>query len=196
MPSFMIRLDQEKDRNRFWFFVKKKGENLYCYIYTTILFGFSTIPFILNYALKHHAEKFPSDECSQALKSNFYVDNLVKTKNDDNTLSTLYTTAKERLREGNFEIQSCNSNSAMLRKKMEADGTLSRFNFGWKKVFGNLYSPEDLLRSLHMNAMQLHQQKGEYCRRLLKYLIPYPLTSCNSERPNSNRGILEAKVGL
>ena len=73
-----------------------------------MLFGFNASPFISNYILKHHPEKFSSNKCSQ----------------------------------GNFEIQSYNSNSAMLRKKMEADGTLSRFDSGWKKVLGYLYSPK------------------------------------------------------
>ena len=84
----MIHLDLGKDCNHFCFFIKK-GKNLHCYRYTPILFGFNANPFILSYVLKYHAEKFPSDECFQAFKSNFYVDNLAETGNDNNIL--LYT---------------------------------------------------------------------------------------------------------
>ena len=142
----MIRLASEKDRNRSCFFLKK-GEKLHCYQYKTIIFGFNARPFILNYVLKFHANKFPLDECLQPLKSNFYVDNLVKTGNNAEALSALYTSVRECLQKGNFDLQSCNSNSVKLQKKMEADGMLSGFDSGWEKVLGYLYDPvEDSIK--------------------------------------------------
>lgn len=46
-------------------------------------------PFILNYAIKHHLNKF-LDEWIEMLKKNFYVDNLVKTSNLFGKLLYLY----------------------------------------------------------------------------------------------------------
>ena len=120
---------------------------MHCYRYKTIIFGFNASPFILKYVLKFHADKFPLDECSQTLKSNFYVDNLVKTGNKAEALSALYTSVREHLQKGNFDLQSCYSNCVKLQKKMEADGTLSGFDSGWEKVLGYLYDPvEDSIK--------------------------------------------------
>lgn len=82
------------------------------------------------------------NECTQLLNSNFYVDNLIKTGNNINTLSSLYSLVKERLQEGNFEIQSCNSNCAELREIMKIEGNLSGFKSGWEKVLGYRYNPD------------------------------------------------------
>ena len=136
---FIIHLASEKNRNRFCLFLKK-GDNLRCYRYSTIIFDFNASSFILNYKLKYPSDKFPLDEWSHVLNSNFYVDNLVKTRNSI-TLSTLYTLAKERPQNGNFDIQSCNSSCADLWERIEADETLLDFDSGLEKVLGYRYSP-------------------------------------------------------
>ena len=56
----MIRLNPEKDKNRFCIFLKA-GNELICFRYTTLIFGFNASPFIQNFILKHHAERFPAD---------------------------------------------------------------------------------------------------------------------------------------
>ena len=81
----MIKLSEESDRNRFCFFLKV-GEKLLCYRYKTIIFGFNTSPFLLNFIIKHLAKQFPPDQCSNILLNNFYVDNLIMTSNDENDL--------------------------------------------------------------------------------------------------------------
>ena len=92
----MIRLNSKKDKKRFCFFLKERDE-LICFRYTTLIFGFSASPFILNFVLKHHAEQFPKDSCTEMLLNNFYVDNLCKTSNSTEELISLYTEAVERL---------------------------------------------------------------------------------------------------
>ena len=49
----MIKLKTERDQNRFCFFIKKNNE-LICYRYKTLLFGFNVSPFILNFILQYH----------------------------------------------------------------------------------------------------------------------------------------------
>ena len=51
-----------------------------------MIFSFNSCPFIFNYVLKYLTDKFPLDKCIQAFKSNFTVDNQVKTENDINTV--------------------------------------------------------------------------------------------------------------
>ena len=136
----MIRLKEEHDRNRFCFFLKR-GDDLECYRYKTIIFGFVSSPFILNYVLQHHAAQYPADTCSWMLKNNFYVDNLVRTANDEEELAELYSSAVKRMKEGGFDLRSCNSNSHKIRLKMEADQTLSTSDSSWEKVLGYRYSP-------------------------------------------------------
>ena len=74
----MIKLDHEEDKNRFCFFIKD-GNKLSCFRYKTIIFGYNASPLILNFIIKHHAKQFPSDNCSEVLLNNFYVDNLMLT---------------------------------------------------------------------------------------------------------------------
>ena len=51
------------------------------YRYKSIVFGYTSSPFILNFVMKHHAETFPNDKCKEILANNFYVDNLLITGN-------------------------------------------------------------------------------------------------------------------
>ena len=66
----------------------KEGNKLICFRYIPIIFGFNVGPFILNFIIKHHANRFPADNCTDMLKK-IYVDNLIKT----DVLSDLYTRA-------------------------------------------------------------------------------------------------------
>ena len=62
----MIKLGSMEDRNRFCIFMKE-GEELVCYRYKTIIFGYNASPFILNFIIKHHANQFPEDKCTDML---------------------------------------------------------------------------------------------------------------------------------
>ena len=63
----MIRLNSEKDENRFCI-LPKVGDELICFRYTTLIFGFNASPFIQNFLLKHHAERFLTDSCTDIMK--------------------------------------------------------------------------------------------------------------------------------
>ena len=92
----MIKLKCEEDKNRFCFFLKE-GSQLKCYRYTTVLFGFISSPFILNYVIKHHIKTFENDKCSEILNNNFFVDDLVVSHNDPDVLYRLYKESNERM---------------------------------------------------------------------------------------------------
>ena len=116
-----IRLASETDKNRFCFFMHD-GDRLVTYRYKTIIFGFNASPFILNYALKYHTEKYAGDEFSKILKGNLYVDDMLITSNDINILKKVYTKPQHRLEEGGFTLRSWNSNSKELQSIMIDQG--------------------------------------------------------------------------
>ena len=81
-----IHLASEEDKNRFCFFRKINGKFV-PYRYRTIIFGFVSSPFILNYVIQYHLSAHSSDNVSSLIKDKFYVDNLILTCNNDVVLS-------------------------------------------------------------------------------------------------------------
>ena len=77
----MVCLALGADRNRFCFFVKD-GDRLRCFRYATLVFGFTSSPFILGNILRIHAAQYPLDECRSAMENKYYVDNFVVTESD------------------------------------------------------------------------------------------------------------------
>ena len=147
----MVKLKAIKDRNRFCFFMRE-GNKLVTYRFTTLLFGLNASPFILNYIIKHHANSFSKDECTDMLLDNFFVDNLVKSHNCEDKLCQLYSESVDRMKKGNFELQSCNTNSEKLRQMMIRDSTYVEHGCEFEKVLGYKYSPvKDVIKLADSN---------------------------------------------
>ena len=142
----MIKISSIKDRNRFCFFMKE-GNRLVCFRYTTLILGFNASPFILNFIIKHHARMFPADNCTDMLKKNFCVDNLIKTGNSVEMLSDLYTTANYCVEKGHFNLRSWNTNCEELKTLMIKDQKFVEHGCQLEKVLGYKYSTlEDTLQ--------------------------------------------------
>ena len=142
----MVKLNNEDDKNRFCFFWKR-GNELVAYRYKSIVFGYTSSPFILNYVIKHHAENYPADKCTEILTNNFYVDNLIVTGNDVNELRELYDLSYNRMKEGGFILRSWNSNSIELRSQMKTDNRLIEHTCEEDKILGYRYNIEkDVLK--------------------------------------------------
>ena len=77
-----ICLASEEDKNRFCFFRKINGKFL-PYRYHTIIFGFVSSSFILNYGIQYHLSAHSSDLVSSLIRDMFYVDDLIFTCNND-----------------------------------------------------------------------------------------------------------------
>ena len=133
-----IRLAKEADKNRFCFFMLV-GDRLVTYRYKTIIFGFNASPFILNYVLKHHAEKYAEDAFSKILKENLYVDNMLVTSNNLDFLKDVYRETQNRLEEGGFTLRSWNSNSKELQSIMTDQNNLATHGNPYEKVLGMKY---------------------------------------------------------
>ncbi|XP_068206211.1 uncharacterized protein [Palaemon carinicauda] len=95
----MIKLKNEVDKNIFCFFWKR-GNKLVSYRYKTMVFYYTSSPFILNFVMKHHAESYPDDKCKEILTNNFYVDNLLITGNNIDEMKNLYKQANDRMEQG------------------------------------------------------------------------------------------------
>ena len=83
-----IRLTLEEDKNRFCFFRKVDGKFV-PYRYRTIIFGFVSSPFVLNYIIQYHLAANSTNSISSLIRDKYYVDNLVFSSNDEAMLSTL-----------------------------------------------------------------------------------------------------------
>ena len=136
-----IMLKSLEDKNRFCFFWRI-DDKIRCYRFNTIIFGFTSSPFILNYVIKHVTQSFPADECSSMIRSNFFVDNLVKTSNDIERLTWLYQESVSRLDGVGFELRSCNTNNMTLKQLMLDDGRFITHGCKLDKVLGYRYSAE------------------------------------------------------
>ena len=133
-----IMLAKDEDKNRFSFFMME-NDKLVAYRYRTIIFGFNASPFILNFVIKHHAKLYPADLCTQILKSNFYVDNLIITGNDIESLKKTYQESLQRMEEGGFHLRSWNSNSQEIRDMVDNDNNKALHSNDYEKVLGYKY---------------------------------------------------------
>ena len=138
----MIGLNREQDKNCFCFSVKIKDE-LECFRNKTLfLGGVVTGPFILNFIIKHHVQKYCINPCTDMLINHFYVDNLDKMPNYADIMVSLYKEAVKIMLEGNFTLWSCNSNSGVVRTPMIEDSNYIEHSSTPEKVLGYLYEPQ------------------------------------------------------
>ena len=142
MAFLQIFLKNELDKNRFSFFMYEDNQ-LVTYRYRTIIFGLNASPFILNYVIKHHVDKYPQDKCSKLLNSKFYVDNLLITSNSIDELNNLYKDSYDRMQEGGFTLRSWNSNSVELRDQFKVDKKFVEHDNDFEKVLGYSFLVEE-----------------------------------------------------
>ncbi|KAG1656271.1 hypothetical protein GQR58_024052 [Nymphon striatum] len=115
----MIRLKNEEDKNRFSFLIKKDGK-FYPYRYKTIVFGFISSPFILNFVLKLLGNKEPHDLSSLMLKDYLYVDNLIFSSSNLNATVDACLNIDDRLAQAGFQLKGWNSNNNKILSKLRS----------------------------------------------------------------------------
>ena len=104
-----VRLASEEDKSRFCFFRKING-NFVPYRYRTIIFGFVSSPFILNYVIQYHLSAYASDNVSSQIRDKFYVDNLIFACNNDAMLSQYVDSIRRLMLEGGLPLREWVSN--------------------------------------------------------------------------------------
>ena len=136
-----IMLSEESDRKKFHILWYDSNGKLIAYRYRTIVFGFSSSPFILHQVIKLHLQKYPYDLCSKVLDKNMYVDNLLVSGNDRNELLNIYQQSNVRMQEGGFDLLSWSSNDKNLTERFQNDERACVHNSPFEKVLGYNYCP-------------------------------------------------------
>ena len=112
------------------------------------------------------------------IKNHFFVDNLVKTSNNIETLTELYKTAVVRLASFGFNLRSCNTNNETLRSTMEQDGKLVEHSCEFDKVLGYKYSPtRNIMTISHVDLNNKVNNKREILSESSKVFDPLGLVS-------------------
>ena len=159
MKAFLqIRLADDSDKNRFCFFRKIEGKFI-PYRYNTIIFGFVSSPFILNYILQYHLQVNSHLEVASLVKNHFYVDKLLLSSNQVEVLPILIKDINEIMKAGGLPSREWSSNNPKLLLSLNEG---EKCHYGEVKVLGCVYDPqEDFLRlkrdSLNVNASSKRQ---------------------------------------
>ena len=142
-----IRLASEEDKNRFCFFRKINGKFV-PYRYRTIIFGFVSSPFILNYVIQYHLSAHASDNVSSLIRDKFYVDNLIITCNNDVMLSQYVDSIRKLMLEGGLPLREWVSNYPSALDQLSTE---ERSSSNPVKVLGYFYDVD-------WDALQLKQR--------------------------------------
>ena len=90
------------------------------------------------------------------LLNNFYVDNSSKTSNSIEESISLYTETVERLKFGNLDLRSYNSNCEQLKKLMIKDNRIVEHGCKFENVLGYKYNPNR--DTLHISNKEVLQE--------------------------------------
>ena len=74
-----------------------------------------------------------------------YIDNLPQTNNNPEELIIFYQIAIDRLRKGNFNIHSCNTNSEKLKSIMVNENTIPQHEEDCENILGYNYCPNNMM---------------------------------------------------
>ena len=144
MKAFLqIKLSAEDDRNRFCFFRKIDGRYV-PYRYNTIIFGFVSSPFVLNYIVQHHLAVNAHLEVASLLRNKFYMDNLIYTSNKVDELPQTVNQVNKLMIAGGLPLREWTSNNTSVLSSLQKEEIC---NAEEVKVLGYLYNRvEDTLR--------------------------------------------------
>ena len=95
--------------------------------FTRVVFGVSSSPFLLNATIKHHVERFASDDpqlVSLFLQS-IYVDDIVFGADSEEDAYELYSRSKHMLKEGSFNLRKFATNVLSLQQKIDQEEELT-----------------------------------------------------------------------
>ena len=101
-----------------------KNSKLLTYRFTSVLFGSTASPFLLNATVKHHLDKIDSD-LSTELKENIYIDNLFVTSNNEIDLLQKKSESIRIFTEAGFSLHKFVSNSAVISDAADDSDNIS-----------------------------------------------------------------------
>ena len=91
--------------------------------FARVVLGLSSSPFLLNATLRHHLERYQDShpDLVKNLCGSFYVDDLVTGAEDEEQAYQLFTTSREILKDGGFNLRKFQSNSSMLQSRVQQE---------------------------------------------------------------------------
>ena len=115
--------EEDRDVLRFLWFddVKKECPAVIVLRFARVVFRVSSSPFLLNATVKHHVERYESEdpEFVETFLRSIYVDDVSSGGDTDEEAYQLYVKSKVRLAEGGFNLRKFVTNSPRLRKQIE-----------------------------------------------------------------------------
>lgn len=122
-----VKLNKESDKNCFSFIVHHDNKFHY-FRYNSIIFGFISSPFILNFLIKYHASLSPDPIVKDVLSNKFYVDNVVYTSNCKNEIVQVGHKVDESLEAAGFKLQEWCANDIDIQSQFDNNPlTLTKF---------------------------------------------------------------------
>ena len=144
-----IRLASEDDKNRFCFFRKINGQYV-PYRYNTIIFGFVTSPFILNFIVQTHLAKNVDSDVTFLIHDKFYVDNLFLSSDNLDSLPQIVEETYRMMESGGLPLREWTSNDeralSLLPREICSDNSEA-------KVLGYLYNTSSDSMRLKNNVL-------------------------------------------
>ena len=130
--AFMRIKINEEDRNyvRFlWFEDGDPDKPITVYRYTSVFFGGTSSPFILNSTILHHLSKYEKDQdpvvqfVAQDLEEKLYCDNVLTGADDENTAIQYYTISRQVMKDADMNLRQWFTNSSALTTIIDKMGT-------------------------------------------------------------------------
>ncbi len=121
-----IEVDEEdRDSLRFIWVDDIRTDTIRPVIYRSkrVIFGAGPSPFLLNATIRHHVEKYESEDpkFTEKMKRSFFVDDLVTGARNIEEAFDLYKKAQSRMAEGGFVMRKWKSDKCQLEELIETD---------------------------------------------------------------------------
>ena len=168
-----IKLKEEhRDFVRFlWYKDGDPNKPLQVYRYTSVFFGGTSSPFILNSTVQHHLSRHSDDvnpevvQVANDLEQKLYCDNLLSGVDDETEASQYYKVSRQIMQDADMNLRQWSTNSTELNKLIDEDKTGSqRKTCG---VLGLKWNPEADTIQLQQRPVMSHEERPCTKRQVL-----------------------------
>ena len=148
--AFMRIKINEEDRNyvRFlWFEDGDPDKPIRVYRYTSVFFGGTSSPFILNSTILHHLSKYKKDQdpavqfVAQDLEEKLYCDNVLTGADDEDTAIQYYNISRQVMKDADMNLRQWFTNSPALSTIIDKMRTGSERDHAG--LLGMTWNPKD-----------------------------------------------------
>ena len=135
------------------------------YRFCRLPFGLTCSPFILNAILHKHCDLLPNSETAELLKRSLHVDDVSSGGQDESSVYELFTTFKQHLATGSFNLRKFESNSSALELLINGDVSKSI-----TKVLGVQWNKETDKLNIDLSKLISSAKLTPTRRQLLQFI--------------------------